>query len=136
MTKTERINPVVNSETEIFWNGCKQHQLRFQSCTNCGLIRWPPSFLCPNCHSAQFEIIISSGKGRIYTYAVFHKCYHDVFINDIPYVTAVIELKEGIKFLTRLIAEDISKVACEEEVELFWDETTADFPIPLFRLIH
>ena len=42
--------PILNEDTRSFWNGCREHQLRFQKCTDCGHIRWPVSFICPKCH--------------------------------------------------------------------------------------
>lgn len=128
--------PVINSDTKIFWEGCQEELLKFQVCSNCSLVRWPPSFLCPNCLSTNFEVKTIDGKGRIYSYIVVHKCYHQSFVEDTPYVTAVIELDGGVKFLSRILTKDISKVDCEKAVEVVWDHSLEDYPIPLFRLVN
>lgn len=128
--------PVVNSDTKIFWEGCQGELLKFQVCTDCGLVRWPPSFLCPRCLSSNFELITSSGKGKIYSFIVYHKAYHSSFLEDIPYSTAVIELDEGVKFLSRILSKDISKICCGMHVEVVWDHSNAEYPIPLFKLVE
>ncbi len=127
--------PVVNSDTKIFWDGCQEQLLKFQVCSKCGFIRWPPSFLCSNCLSTDFRLVTSSGKGRIYSFIVYHKAYHPSFSEDIPYVTAVIELDVGVKFLSRVLEIDFSKICCEKPVEIVWDHSHEDYPIPLFRLV-
>ena len=75
---TEKPLPQVNPDTQPFWDGCKEHELRFQKCMDCGHVRWPPSMICPECHAAQTEWITAGGKGAVYTYAVYHRAFHPV----------------------------------------------------------
>jgi uncharacterized OB-fold protein len=44
------------------------------------------------CYSKETEWIKASGKGTVYTYAVYHQVFHPSFEKDIPYVTAIIKL--------------------------------------------
>ena len=69
--------PIPNADTKIFWDGCKEHRLRFQRCHSCGHTRWPPSIICPTCYSSDTKWIVANGKGRIYTFAIFHQAYHE-----------------------------------------------------------
>lgn len=82
--------PQPNADDKFFWDGCKEHKLLFQKCQNCGLVRWPPSIICPNCYSRDTKMVEATGKGKIYTYAVYHQAYHQGFESEVPYVTAVI----------------------------------------------
>ena len=51
--------PKLNADTKPFWDGCRNHELRFQKCGECGHIRWPPSILCPLCYSKKTKWINS-----------------------------------------------------------------------------
>ena len=57
--------PNVDGDTQEFWAGCKEHELRFQKCKDCGHIRWPASMICPMCYSRDTQWIIASGKGKV-----------------------------------------------------------------------
>jgi len=98
----EKPLPKPNADTRPFWEGCQENQLRFQKCPHCDHIRWPPSVICPKCHSSDTEWIVASGKGMIYSYVVYHVAFHPAFENDLPYVTAVVKLAEGPYILTRI----------------------------------
>jgi uncharacterized OB-fold protein len=128
--------PQPNADDRFFWNGCKEHKLLFQKCLNCGLVRWPPSIICPNCHSNDTEIIEATGKGRIYTYAVYHQAYHPGFESEIPYVTAIIELEEGPHFLSNITGCEPDKVECDMPVEVVWEDITKEFSLPKFKPIR
>lgn len=130
------VNVPINSDTNYFWEGCKKLQLNFQRCSSCKLVRWPPSYLCPSCHSTKYDLFTSSGRGKIYSFVVYHKCYHSLFAEKIPYISAVIELEENIRFLSRLITQDIHNVECGMNVELVWDINAGEYPIPLFKTLE
>lgn len=130
-----RLLPKPNTDTQPFWDGCRHHQLRFQHCTDCGFVRWPPAIICPNCHSMQTDWVQSKGRGKVYSFVVYHKAYHPAFEERLPYVTAVIELAEGPRMVTNLIGVEISRIECEMEVEIVWEDITAEFSLPKFQPI-
>lgn len=125
--------PQPNADDKFFWDGCREHKLLFQKCQNCGLVRWPPSIICPNCYSHDTEIMEASGKGRVYTYAVYHQAYHSGFESEVPYVTAVIELEEGPHFLSNIIGCSPDEVECDMPVEVVWEDITREFSLPKFK---
>lgn len=125
--------PRPTSDTKPFWDGCRRHELHFQKCLQCDHIRWPPSILCPFCHSQDTAWIRAEGKGKIYTYAIYHRAFHKGFEQDLPYITAVIELKEGPHFLSNIIDCDPEAVHINMAVELAWEDRVEQFSIPKFR---
>lgn len=125
--------PRPNTDTKPFWDGCKQHELRFQRCSDCGHVRWPASIVCPQCYSSDTEGIVASGKGKVYTFAIFHQVYHPAFADDVPYVTASVELEEGPRLLTNIIGCSPDEVRCDMPVEVVWDDVTEDFSLPKFK---
>ncbi|HON38121.1 MAG: Zn-ribbon domain-containing OB-fold protein [Desulfomonilia bacterium] len=125
--------PRINSDNREFWEGCRNHELRFQKCASCGHIRFPASYVCPKCLRKDFQWIVSAGIGKVYTYAVYHVAYHQGFLEDLPYVVAVVELQEGPRLLTNIVGCPPEEVSCEMPVTVVWKDATPDISLPMFR---
>lgn len=129
----EKPTPLINADTKAFWEGCRERELRFQKCAACGHLRWPPSILCPRCLSRDTRWIAASGRGTVYSYAVYHVAYDPAFREDLPYVVALVALAEGPHLLTNIVGCDPAAVACDMPVEVFWDVVTETLTLPKFR---
>lgn len=127
--------PRPNPDDRIFWEGCRGHQLRFQRCRHCGLVRWPPNIICPQCYSDEANWIVASGKGKVYTYAVYHQAFHPAFDSALPYVVAVVKLDEGPQFLTNIVDCSTDKISCDMPVRVTWEDITDEFSLPKFKPI-
>lgn len=125
--------PSVNADNEFFWKGCAEHALRFQKCGHCGFVRWPASFICPECHSTKAELITASGGGKIYSFVVYHVAYHPGFKDNLPYVVALVELDEGPRFLSNIVECAPGDITCDMPVEVVWDDITDEWSLPKFR---
>ena len=130
---TEKPLPQINSDTQPFWDGCRKHELRFQKCVACDHVRWPPSMICPECYDSRTEWIKAVGKGVVYTYAVYHRAFHPAFKDDLPYVSAVVELEEGPHLLTNIIGCRPDDVRCDMPVEVVWEDVIEEFSLPKFK---
>ena len=128
--------PRINEDTRPFWEGCKAHELRFQKCQDCGLVRWPPSVVCPHCLSGDTVWINASGRGTVYTFAVFRRAFHEAFQANIPYVTASIQLEEGPRILSNVVGCPPAQVACDMPVEVTWEDITEVFSLPKFKTLE
>lgn len=127
--------PVVTDDSREFWNGCNEGKLLFQRCLSCGESRLPPSFLCSNCLSAEYEWIESDGKGIIYSFVVYHRAFHRFLEDKVPYVVAAIDLDEGVRVLSNIIESDIHSLECDQKVELEFVEIREDAFLPMFRVV-
>ncbi len=103
-------------------------------CCECGHVRWPPSVICPMCHSLVTKWIAASGKGKLYTFAVYHVAFHHAFEDSLPYVTAVVELDEGPRILSTITGCDIADIRCDMPVEVIWRAAWEEFILPAFIL--
>ena len=130
---SEEFVPRPTGDTKGFWEGCKEKRLRFQKCKGCGHVRWPASYLCPECHSFEFTWIDSSGKGRIHTFVVYHMAFHPGWKEKLPYITAVVELEEGPKFLSNIVESDPEVISCDVPVEVVWVKA-GEFFVPRFKV--
>ncbi|MCK9274216.1 MAG: Zn-ribbon domain-containing OB-fold protein [Syntrophales bacterium] len=133
MTLPEKPLPGINADTKFFWEGCKSQTLTFQKCEQCGYVRWPPSFICPECHSKRTELIKSSGKGKVYSFIVYHRAFHPAFERELPYVVAIVELAEGPHLLTNIIECRPSDIKCDMPVEVVFEKRSEEVNLPLFR---
>ena len=125
--------PQPNADTAPFWDGCREHELRFQKCAECGHIRWPASILCPTCHSQKTLWVTAKGRGKIYSYVIYHRAYHPGFEKDVPYVVALVELDEGPRMLTNIIGCRKEAVQCDMPVEVEWEDMEENISLPKFR---
>lgn len=100
---TQVIRPSVNRDTEYFWEGCNQGELRIQRCGGCGLLRHPPGPMCPECGATKPKYLVSDGRGVVYSYVVHH--HPQVPGKQTPFVIALVELDEGVRMLGELDGE-------------------------------
>jgi uncharacterized OB-fold protein len=85
------------------------------------------------CHSTETRWVVSRGKGRVYTFVVYHVAYHPGFENDLPYVVADVELEEGPRLVTNIVGCGPGDVKCEMPVEVTWEDITEEFSLPKFK---
>jgi uncharacterized OB-fold protein len=77
--------------------------------------------------------VVASGKGTIYTFAVYHVAYHPGFKEDLPYVVAVVALDEGPHLLTNIVGCPLDQVKCDMPVLVDWQDITREYTLPKFR---
>jgi uncharacterized OB-fold protein len=100
--------PTPSPLTRVFWEGTRVGKLMLPSCCDCGRVHWYPRYICPFCHSMALEWIEGSGEGTIYTYAVQHRAFGG-WAEEVPFVTAYIDLDEGDRMVTVLRGVDPNK---------------------------
>lgn len=89
--------------------------------------------ICPVCYSEDSGWVVSSGKGRVFTFVVYHQAFLRAFESDLPYVVAIVELEEGPHILTNIIGCEPDGVRCDMPVEVTWEDVTEDFSLPKFH---
>lgn len=90
------------------WESISRRSLELQTCVKCGHVRFPPSPVCPECLSSQFEWVPVRGTGCVISWVTFHKQYFDAF--PVPYSVVAAELPEGpiVTALTDIPVEDLN----------------------------
>lgn len=94
--------PVPTPETQPFWDGCAEGELRLQRCLDCGKPYFYPRPVCPECGSTNIEWFTASGDATLYSYVINHRPAPG-FENDTPYAIAVVQLAEGPRMMTNLV---------------------------------
>ncbi|WP_089960425.1 bifunctional MaoC family dehydratase N-terminal/OB-fold nucleic acid binding domain-containing protein [Lentzea xinjiangensis] len=125
--QAQAIRPAVNRDTEYFWEGCRQGELRIQRCGGCGLLRHPPGPMCPECGATKPKYLVSAGCGVVYSYVVHH--HPQVPGRRTPFVVALVELDEGVRVLGELAGEP----AIGLPVEVVFTEVDDELTMPSWR---
>jgi len=132
----EKPLPIVNPWAKPFWDAVREHRLIIQKCKNCGMHVFYPRIACPHCFSDQLYWIDSSGKGSIYSFTVVESNAPSAFIEDIPYVVAIIKLEEGVQMLSNVVECDPYELRCDMPVEVVFDEVNDQLTLPKFRPVE
>lgn len=127
--------PVPGPESIPFWEGARNHELLVQRCKTCGHHWFPPSTVCTGCGNNNIEWVKSAGKGRIFSFVIFHRLYHKGWDGEIPYVVAIIELDEGARMLSNVIGIPVQDVKCDMPVKVVFDDVTEELTLPKFSPI-
>ncbi|MGW0698065.1 bifunctional MaoC family dehydratase N-terminal/OB-fold nucleic acid binding domain-containing protein [Streptomyces sp. NPDC002867] len=127
----ERPRPVVNRDNEGFWQGVAAHRLLIQRCGGCGRLRLPWLPGCAACGSPDWDTVAASGAGTIFSYVVMHHPPFPAF--DPPYAVGLIELAEGVRFVSNVVGVPYDKVRIGMPVELEFLRVDDDLELPVFR---
>lgn len=84
------------------WEFVDCGELRLQQCRQCDYIRYPPGPGCPVCLSAEAAWVPVSGRGRVLSWATFHREYFPDM--PVPYTVVVATLDEGPMLITDFAA--------------------------------
>jgi uncharacterized OB-fold protein len=125
--------PRVDEESKGFWEACQRHELYIQRCRDCGEERYYPRALCPSCLSEQIEWVRCSGRGTVYTFTVTYQNQAPGFRDELPYVLAYVELDEGVRMLTNIVACAPDAVRIGMPVEVVFDDATSSVTLPKFK---
>jgi len=94
-------------------------------------VRFYPRLLCPKCSSEQYEWVKASGRGKVYSYSVLYRGPTAAFQSQVPYILAIVELEEGPRVMTNIIA-DPAQVRIGQEVRVVFEEIEEGFKVPKF----
>ncbi|MFC1921610.1 Zn-ribbon domain-containing OB-fold protein [Chloroflexota bacterium] len=136
MADYEKPLPLIDEENTQYWEYCRKHELRLQKCTECGLIRSRISVICPNCNSMESEWAKLSGKGKVFSFIIYHRAFHPAYANDIPYDVAIIELDEGPRIQSNVVDCNVNDIKIDMPVEVYFDDVSEDISLPKFRPIN
>jgi uncharacterized OB-fold protein len=127
--------PLANEDSHEYWEACKRGELRLQKCGECAHVRFPPAVLCPRCLSESFSWERMSGHGKVYTWIVVHRPQHPAFYADAPYNVAIVELDEGPRLHSRIVACANEEISIDMRVEVAFEKKTDDVTMPYFKKI-
>lgn len=125
--------PHPSPETEVYWEGCRRHELLIQHCVQCGEFQFYPRFLCTNCMSDKLEWVKASGRGQVLTFTVVRRAVSEAYAADVPYVVALIRLDEGPTMMSNVVHCNHESLNVGSRVEVVFEDWSEEMTIPQFR---
>ena len=113
------VPPVVGHDDQFFWDGVKEGKLLLRKCAQCGRLQQPPSPMCPNCGSLEWDTEESSGRGTVHSWILSH---HPTQPDEAPRIVALIELDEGVRLVSNLQDIDSADVKNDMAVQVTFRE--------------
>ncbi len=123
------IRPMVNRDSEFFWDGAHKKELRIQSCAACGVLRHPPGPACPACGAFDRTHVVASGLGTVFSYVV-HR-HPPVPGKELPLVLALIDVDEGVRMVGEVPGE--LDLAIGDRVCVDWQVIDDELTLPIWR---
>ncbi|MCZ0728295.1 Zn-ribbon domain-containing OB-fold protein [Mycolicibacterium iranicum] len=115
----QRLAPSISPDTEFFWSGLKEGELRIQRCVSCKTLRVPPRPMCGNCQSLEWDYVVSTGRGTVYSFVMPQ--YPPLPFLQYPYVVALIDLDEGVRIVSNLCDINPDDIETGMPVEVFYE---------------
>lgn len=133
MADYKRPLPQPTPETQHFWDGCRDGELRLQRCKSCNHTYFPPRDFCPACSAREVEVVKASGKATLYSYIINHRPRPD--FGEEPHSIAVVQLEEGPRMMSNIVDCPQTPEALELDMplEVTFEKATDEISLPKFR---
>ena len=127
-----RAVPEPTPETQHYWEGARQGELRLQRCDACAYVYFPPRPFCPDCGSREVSVFKASGRGTLYSYVINHGKAPGF---EPPYAIAVVELEEGPRMMSNILdcPQTPEALVLDMALEVTFEPLTDDIALPQFR---
>ena len=129
---TEAPTLAYDESSAPFFEAAARGELLLQHCAVCEKFMWPVKYRCIHCFAPGIEWRAASGRARLHSLTVVHQTYPGF---EQPYVVATVETREGVRFNTGLIGDDVESTPIGAELVVDFDPTGQPFPIPRFRRV-
>ena len=127
--------------TAPYWEGAAEGELRIPRCDSCGTWCWYPAKTCGACGSSSFTWTATSGRGRLFSWAVVRRGFLPAFAEKAPFVPALVALEEepAVRIVTEIVDCDPEALAPDLPVRvtfrpLRFPGVDGEVPAPLFVL--
>lgn len=129
---SDRVIPKPTPETQHYWDGAKEGELRLQQCNSCDKVYFPPRAFCPECGSRDVKVIKASGKGRLYSYIINHLPAPGF---EGPFAVAIVELEEGPRLMSNILECEQTPEALQLDMplEVTFEKLTDEITLPQFK---
>lgn len=125
--KSKSSRPMMNEDSQFFWDGTQAGELRIQKCNVCGDLRHPPGPVCPTCHAMDRGYVVAAGSGTVHSFLVHHAPI--IPGKNLPLTLALIDLDEG----PRMIGEVAGEITIGDPVEAWFDPIDDDVTLAKWR---
>jgi uncharacterized OB-fold protein len=127
--------PNIKPWTAQFWKAAAEKKLVIQRGMKTGKFIMYPKKYSPHDYSESIEWVEASGKGKIYSYTIVQANPPSNFLNEVPYVVAIVELEEGVRMCTNIVETDYAQIKIGASVEAVFETVADDIGLVKFKVI-
>lgn len=92
-------------DSEPFFAGLEQGELRLQRCEGCRRFQFPPRPFCARCGGTSLGWERVTGEGSVYSLTVCYRAGTPEMSERVPFVVGLVDLVEGVRILAVLELE-------------------------------
>ena len=96
--------PDITDLNRPYWEQLKAGQHTFQRCKSCGHAWLPARSECPECLAEAWSWETAGGQATLVSWVVYRFAYHASFAQRLPYIVAVVQLEEGPRMMSNIVA--------------------------------
>ena len=122
-----------SAEAGPYWEATRSRRLVLPWCTACDRPFWYPRAACPGCLGTDIDWREAAGRGTVYAVSVQHNAALPEFKDLVPYTVALVELDEGVRFMSNVVNSDPAEVAVGQRVRLSWESLEDGRAIAVFE---
>lgn len=130
--------PLKTHDNSPYWDAADRHELCLQKCESCGEYAHPPGPSCAKCGSSDlcWERFGSDIKGSVYSYIISYRPFLPGFQDDIPQITAIVELERlpKVKILGNILDCKPEEIKIGMPVQMVWVDITEERALPQWKL--
>ena len=115
--KPTKARPQPLPESQPFWDGAANGELRIQRCSETGKCFFPPRTYSPFVTAGAADWITATGRARLLSYTITHRPAPG-FEGEAPYAIAIVELEEGARMMTNIVGVENSPEALALDMPL------------------
>lgn len=129
--------PVPDADSRAYWAGANQNEFRLQRCRDCGKAQFYARSVCRHCQGHALAWQVAAGLGRVASFSVIHRAPTPAFAGDAPYVLALVDLDEGVRFMCNVLRCDPASVRIGLRVRLcFESRPGSEQKIPQVEMVE
>ncbi len=119
--------------SQPFWDAAREHRLVLRRCNTCGAYQHPPYPSCKVCYQEDFSWVQAAGRASLFAYTVNRFAVPFPFLADLPYVTAIVELAEGVRMISNIVECDHDSLASGMELEVIFEDVSDECTLPKWK---
>jgi len=107
--KTPKPQPLSQPESDRYWDGLKNEEIWLQRSKATGKVQFYPrqiSISDPESGPDGLEWVQASGNAELFTFSIVHAAPHPGFVDDLPYIAALVQLAEDVIVPTNIVGVD------------------------------
>ena len=122
------VRPMLNRDSQFFWDGTRLGELRIQVCNKCGAKRFPPG---PACDAYDRGYEVAAGTGVVFS--SFVPRHPPVPGKELPIVIALIDLDEGVRMVGEVVDVADDEIEIGMRLRVDFREIDGDLTLPIWR---